>query len=166
MSGTGQSSARSVITAGQEPNMADTSTRLFRASLRGRLYRDIELPSSKSLEDLAAAIVNAFGFDFDHAFGFYSNLKGNYYKSPERYELFADLGEADQGVKGVRRTKVSTTFPQVGKTMLFLFDDGDQWQFKVELIGLGQKEAKVTYPRVVKQVGPAPPQYPDLDEDE
>ena len=124
-----------------------------------------ELPSSKSLEDLAAAIVRAFGFDFDHAFGFYSNLKGNYYKSPERYELFADLGEADPGVKGVRRTKVSTAFPQVGKTMLFLFDYGDQWQFKVELIGLGQ-EAKVVYPRVLKQVGTAPPQYPDLDEDE
>ena len=69
-------------------------------------------------------------------------------------------------MKGVRRTKVSTTFPQVSKTMLLLFDYGDQWQFKVELIGLGQKEAKVTYPRVVKQVGTAPPQYPNLDEDE
>ena len=59
--------------------MADTSTRIFRASLRGRLYRDIELPSGGSLEDLAEAIVGAFGFDFDHAFGFYSNLKGDYY---------------------------------------------------------------------------------------
>ena len=147
--------------------MADTSTRIFRASLRGRLYRDIELPSSKSLEDLAAAIVNAFGFDFDHAFGFYSNLKGNYYKSPERYELFADLGEADEeGVRSVRRTKLSTAFPEPGKQMLFLYDYGDGWQFKVELIGLGQKEPKVTYPRVVKQVGQAPPQYPDLDEGE
>ena len=147
--------------------MADTSTRIFRASLRGRLYRDIELPSSKSLEDLAAAIVNAFGFDFDHAFGFYSNLKGNYYKSPERYELFADLGEADEeGVRSVRRTKLSTAFPEPGKQMLFLYDYGDGWQFKVELIGLGQKEPKVAYPRVVKQVGQAPPQYPDLDEDE
>ena len=75
--------------------MADTSTRIFRASLRGRLYRDIELPSNKSLEDLAAAIVRAFGFDFDHAFGFYSKLTGHYHDSDERYELFADLGEAD-----------------------------------------------------------------------
>ena len=147
--------------------MADTSTRIFRASLRGRLYRDIELPSSTSLEDLAAAIVNAFGFDFDHAFGFYSNLKGNYYKSLERYELFADLDEADEeGVRSVRRTKLSTAFPEPGKQMLFLYDYGDGWQFKVELIGLGQKEPKVAYPRVVKQVGQAPPQYPDLDEDE
>ena len=112
--------------------MADTSTRIFRASLRGRLYRDIELPSSKPLEDLAAAIVNAFGFDFDHAFGFYSSLKGNYSKSPERYELFADLGDADEGVKSVRRTKLSTAFPELGKQMLFLFDYGDEWQFKVD----------------------------------
>ncbi len=146
--------------------MADTSTRIFRASLRGRLYRDIELPSSTSLEDLAAAIVSAFGFVFDHAFGFYSALTGRYHDAEERYELFADLRGADEGVRSVRRTKLSTAFPQVGKKMLFLFDYGDQWQFKVELIGLGQEEPKAAYPRVVKQVGAAPPQYPDLDEDE
>lgn len=146
--------------------MADTGTRIFRASLRGRLYRDIELPSTRSLEDLAAAIVGAFGFDFDHAFGFYSEIKGNYHKSPERYELFADLGDADEGVRSVRRTKISTAFPDVGKEMLFLFDYGDDWHFKVKLIGLGQKDPKVTYPRVLKEVGKAPPQYPDSDEDE
>ena len=146
--------------------MAGTSTRIFRASLRGRLYRDIELPSRASLEDLAEAIVSAFGFDFDHAFGFYSKLKGNYYESEERYELFADLGGADQGVQSVRRTKLSTAFPAVGKEMLFLFDYGDEWHFKVALIGLGQTEPTASYPRVVKQVGEAPPQYPDLDENE
>src|SRR4051794_38697836 len=126
--------------------MADPSTRTFRASLRGRLYRDIELPSSASLEDLAAAIVDAFGFDFDHAFGFYSNLKGDYYRSEERYELFADLGEASEGVRSVRRTKLDTAFPEVGKTMLFLFDYGDEWRFKGELIGLGRKEPGGRYP--------------------
>ena len=146
--------------------MADPSTRVVRASLRGRLYRDIELPSSGSLEDLAAAIVSAFGFDFDHAFGFYSNLKGDYYRSEERYELFADLGEASEGVRSVRRTKLGTAFPEVGKTMLFLFDYGDEWLFTVGLIGLGRREPKATYPRVVKRVGEAPPQYPGLEEDE
>ena len=34
----------------------------------------------------------------------------------------------------------ATAFPEVGKTMLFLFDYGDEWRFKVELIGLGRKE--------------------------
>jgi Plasmid pRiA4b ORF-3-like protein len=146
--------------------VADTSTHLFRASLRGRLYRDVELPSSRSLEDLAAAIVGAFGFDFDHPFGFYSNLTGRYHEAKERYELFADMGEADEGVRSVRRTKLGIAFPKLGKKMLFLFDYGDEWQFKVELIGLGQKKPGASYPRVVKQVGQAPPQYPDLDDDE
>jgi Plasmid pRiA4b ORF-3-like protein len=61
---------------------------------------------------------------------------------------------------------VSTAFPAVGKEMLFLFDYGDQWTFKVALIGLGQAEPRASYPRVVKQVGEAPPQYWGLDEDE
>ena len=147
--------------------MADPSTRIFRASLRGRLYRDIELPSGGSLEDLAAAIVGlgAFGFGLDHAFGFYSSLGYRYHDAEERYELFADLGQADEGVRGVRRTRLGTAFPEVGKKMLFLFDYGDEWRFKVELIGLGRKE-KAAYPRVVKRVGEAPRQYPDLEEDE
>lgn len=142
--------------------MADTSTRIFRASLRGRLYRDIELPSGGSLEDLPKAIVDAFGFDCDHAFGFYSSLGHRYHDAEERYELFADLGQADEGV---RRTKLSTAFPEPGKQMLFLFDYGDEWRFKVDLIGLGQK-GKAVYPRVVKRVGEAPPQYPALEDEE
>ena len=146
--------------------MADTSARIFRAPLRGRLFRDLELPSDASLEDLAAAIVGAFGFDLDHAFGFYSSLGHRYHDAEERYELFADLGQADEGVRGVRRTKLGAAFPAPGKKMLFLFDYGDEWLFTVELIGLGRKEPKVAYPRVLKRVGEAPPQYPDLEEDE
>jgi hypothetical protein len=125
--------------------MADPSTRIFRASPRGRLYRDIELPSGGSLEDLVAAIVSAFGFDFDHAFGFYSNFKGDYYRSEERYELFADLGQADEGVGSVRRTKLSTAFPEAGKKMLFLFDYGDEWLFTVELIGPGWRRPRIRH---------------------
>jgi hypothetical protein len=63
------------------------------------------------------------------------------------------MGEADEGVRSVRWTKLGTAFPTVGKKMNFLFDYGDQWQFKVELIGLGQMGPKTSYPRVVQQVG-------------
>jgi hypothetical protein len=47
--------------------MSRTSTHIFRAQLRPRVYRDIEIESTKSLYDLAAAIVQAFDFDLDHA---------------------------------------------------------------------------------------------------
>ena len=63
-----------------------------------------------------------------------------------------------------RRTKIAQAFPNLGSKMLFLFDYGDQWQFKVEVIGLGEKVPKARYPRVIKSMGTAPPQYPDPDE--
>jgi hypothetical protein len=145
--------------------MAGATTHIFRASLRPKLYRDIEIDSGKSLDDLAEGIVGAFDFDLDHAFGFYSKLTGHYYDSPIKYELFADLEGGESDAKSVRRTKIAQAFPDIGSKMLFLFDYGDQWQFKVEVIGLGEKVPKARYPKVIKSMGTAPPQYPDPDEE-
>jgi hypothetical protein len=146
--------------------MAGATTHILRASLRPKLYRDIEIDSGKSLYDLAEGIVRAFDFDLDHAFGFYSKLTEYCLDSPIKYELFADLegGESDAG--SVKRTKVAQAFPDVGSKMLFLFDYGDEWRFKVEVIGLGEKVPKARYPKVLAIVGKAPPQYPDLEEEE
>jgi hypothetical protein len=116
--------------------MADAGTHVFRVSLDPKLYRDVEIRSSKKLYDLAAAIVAAFGFYFDHPFGFYSLLEGHIFSSPVKYELFADLediGEpSDAG--SVERTPISEAFPEIGHKMTFLFDYGHSWQFQVELI--------------------------------
>jgi hypothetical protein len=146
--------------------MAKGSTHIFRVSLKPKLYRDLEIDSAKSLYDLAEAIVWAFDFDLDHAFGFYSKLTGRYTQSPIRYELFADMEAASSDAKSVKRTEVAQAFPAVGTKMLFLFDYGDEWHFKVELTGLGERLTKVRYPRVLATIGKAPPQYPDMDEDE
>ena len=145
--------------------MAGATTHIFRASLKPKLYRDIEIDSGKSLYDLAEGIVQAFDFDLDHAFGFYSKLTGHYFDSPSKYELFADLEGGESDAKSVKRTKVAQAFPDVGSKMLFLFDYGDQWEFKVEVIGLGEKVPKARYPKVIKSVGTAPPQYPDPEEE-
>ena len=145
--------------------MAGATTHILRASLRPRLYRDIEIDSGKSLYDLAECIVEAFDFYLDHAFGFYSKLTGHYFDSPSKYELFADLEGGESDAKSVKRTKVAQAFPDVGSKILFLFDYGDQWKFKVEVIGLGEKVPKARYPKVIKSVGTAPPQYPHPDEE-
>lgn len=148
--------------------MAQNGTLILRAALFGRLsiYRDIEIEASKSLYKFAEAIVSAFGFDFDHAFGFYSGLTlAAMRRANPRYELFADMGEADPGVRGVKKTPVSTAFPSIGHTMVFLFDYGDEWLFRITLRGAGQKIAKVRYPHVVAGRGEAPAQYPNPDDD-
>jgi Plasmid pRiA4b ORF-3-like protein len=147
--------------------MAQNGTLILRVALKAQtsIYRDIEIESSKSLYQLAEAIVAAFGFDFDHAFGFYSGLTpAKMTRVDPRYELFVDMGDADPGVLSVKKTRVAQAFPEIGHTMLFLFDYGDDWLFRVRLEKAGKKIPKVRYPRVVATRGEAPEQYPDPDD--
>lgn len=122
----------------------------------------LQLPASASLESLAAAIIDAAGFDFDHAFGFYDNLK-NPYRSTEEYTAFADMGEdAKEGDTGVVKTKVSSVFT-TGKKMLFLFDYGDDWMFRVTCKGEGEGSAFKSA-KTLSTSGIPPVQYPDEEE--
>lgn len=140
--------------------MTDSETLIFRASLSPDVYRAFEIADASSLHALAQAIVRSFDFDFDHAFGFYSKLKGNIYQSPVRYELFVDMGEGEGEARSVKRTRVVEAFPSVGTKMRFLFDYGDGWEFLVELVKRKPKEPKVKLPRLLISAGKAPAQYP------
>lgn len=147
---------------------AEATTHILRATLAGDegVYRDIEIPSARSLYDLAAAIVSAFDFDFDHAFGFYSGLtERTMMQDQPMYELFADIGEESEG-KSVQKTKIGEAFFKPRHKMMFLFDYGDEWLFRLELIGTGKKVARARYPKVLGRAGAAPEQYPALDEEE
>lgn len=138
---------------------------MLRASFKPKVYRDIEIEGDKSLSALAEAIVMAFDFEFDHAFGYYSDLKDPYSRKGERYELFADMEDGDSDAGSVERTTVAEVFGVPGKKMLFLFDYGDDWRFVIEATANGEKAPKTRYPRLVASVGRAPEQYPDLDEE-
>ena len=137
---------------------ADGTLHILRASLKPKLHRDIEVDSAASLSALAEAIVAAFEFEFDHPFGFYGRLDGDYRASPEKYELFGDKDGHDSDAG---QTTVSKAFPKVGKKMLFVF--GDEWRFQVELLKLGAKAPGLRYPRLLVASGDAPDQYPDGD---
>lgn len=149
--------------------MARNDTLIFRVALAGEpsIYRDIEIEANKSLYQLAKAINVAFDFDFDHCFGFYSGLiETSMRRKQPIYELFADIGEADPGVLSVKKTKVAQAFPALGHTMLFLFDYGDEWHFRVALKATGEKAARARYPRVVESRGEAPEQYPVVEDED
>lgn len=55
---------------------------------RRRPYRTIAMPQSSDLYSLAQQIVGAFGFDFDHAFGFMNTRDP--YRATVKYEVFGD----------------------------------------------------------------------------
>jgi hypothetical protein len=83
----------------------------FRAKL-GTVWRDFDIDGSDTLENLAVAILDAFEFDCDHCYGFYSKVKGNKSKSDEVYELFADQeeGSPNENAKGVQETIIDEVF--------------------------------------------------------
>lgn len=127
--------------------------------------RDIEILGDVSLYKLAEAIVDAYNFDFDHCFGFFSEVGGGRRSNSERkYEIFTDLIEEGEDLEPtdvgpVKKTKVSDVWKRVDDKMLFLFDYGDNWEFIVELIAFGQKDVGKKYPKVIKKIGKAPKQY-------
>jgi hypothetical protein len=138
----------------------------YMGNVRGRPYRVLAVPGDFTLYKLAEAIISGFEFDLDHAFGFYDNPT-SWSHSTEGYEFFSDddrdpLSE----FPGVKKTKVKDVFTNIKKKMLFLFDYGDEWHFRVELIGVEPVGEHKTRAQVVKSVGEALPQYGNPDEED
>ncbi len=129
------------------------------------ISREIEILENTNLYKLAEAIIEAYNFDFDHCFGFFSRIdESRYFDSERKYELFTDLIEEGEnleptGAGSVKRTKINKVWQNIGDKMMFLFDYGDNWQFVVEIIGFGEREKNKKYPRIIKKVGRAPKQY-------
>jgi hypothetical protein len=139
---------------------------VLRVALDAKIYRDVEISGDASLYKLAEVINNVFGFDFDHAFGFYDNRK-NPYKSDEFYELFKDMGEdSAPGSQSVKKSKVADAFDRKGKSLMFLFDYGDEWMFEVKRTETRDQPAPKAFWKLLKSVGDAPPQYPDYEEED
>lgn len=142
--------------------MAQSESLVFRASFGPDVHREFEIAATGTLYALAKAIVASFDFDFEHAFGFFSSLKGDLFKSPRRYELFVDSDDPVPGSLSVKRTRAAAAFASPGSQMRFLFDYGDEWVFLVEFVGRRPREPNVELPRVLASVGEAPAQYGGL----
>lgn len=123
---------------------------------------DFALKGDFSLYELAEFIIDSIGFHFDHCFEFCDNPDSPY-KSRERYTLFADIGEGE-GEPGVQRTSMADVFSE-GRTMLLLFDYGDDWEFPLTCTGVREVEGKRRSKKVLATDGQPPVQYPDIDDE-
>jgi len=52
-----------------------------------------------------------------------------------------------------------------GQNILYLFDYGDEWKFRVELEDIRLKGPKPRKPKVIGKKGESPEQYPRYDEE-
>ena len=137
---------------------------------KDKVLRKIQIAGTKTLYNFAKAITQAFGFYFDHCFGFYDNFQ-RYHDSEKMYELFTDIGEEpNPQAKGTKNTKIDQVFENAGERMMFLFDYGDGWRFAVELKEIKNAEKQNLKLVILESIGKAPLQYPpcedEVDEDE
>lgn len=134
---------------------------IIRAKLNDqkRVYRDIAVDPFVNLYVLASYVTEAFGFGFDHCFGFFNSPdifgKG---KDSTHYELFFDIGEEiDENTESVAKTIVQELFVAKKNKWWMLFDYGDGWIFELECID--DKDIDQKSGAVVKSLGDAPSQY-------
>jgi hypothetical protein len=118
----------------------------------------IEIDSSALLEDLHSAIQDALGFDDDHLYEFFIATTE---RSRDRVRF-----DDENGYLYERTIESLHPLPDK-KSLYYLFDYGDNWLFKVARIKSKEQAADphARYPRVVREVGTTPTQYPDLDEE-
>jgi len=140
-------------------------TLIFEVRLLGHenASRTIEIPEAYSLYRLAEAVIGAFEFDFDHAFGFFDSDQGtgHIFAAERKYDLFTDMiGQGQDleptGAGSVKKTMVSEVWQKPGDHMVMLFDYGDDWRFNVLLKALSVEDRK--YPVVLQRTGRAPKQ--------
>lgn len=132
------------------------------ASLGKGCYRHIRISTSDTLETLHSAILDAFGFEDDHAHAFF--LDNRLWSDADSYysEVIED---AERFTKDYPLGSVGL---RPGMAFKYVFDFGDEWAFQLKL--LSALEEPTDAPRILRSVGDAPPQYggaaEDAEEDE
>jgi len=119
-------------------------------------YRHIQISADCLLSELHEAILEAFGFDDDHAHVFFmDNVKWSRNEAYYMDGMDEELCTSDYTLRDIGLEK--------GMQFKYLFDFGDCWLFQCKVLRVIEEET--TEPFVVKSKGEAPEQYPDYDDD-
>lgn len=114
----------------------------------------IKISGKSTLEELHSAILDAYGFDDDHAHAFFLDNRawsdGGYYSRYMEEELNLSC---DYTLSRLLSEK---------QKFLYIFDFGDEWRFSCHVLRI--TDEKCGKSEIIKSVGEAPEQYPDFDE--
>lgn len=124
----------------------------FKVSV-GSPWCRIRIPGTMTWDVLAGTILDAFDFDYDHLYEFLYTDRfgiqcGIYHPALEEYP-FTD------------ETAIQEVPLRLGMNLIFHYDFGDSWKFKVLLEEIGPPNPTQKSPKIVETHGKAPEQYPE-----
>jgi hypothetical protein len=122
------------------------------------VYRDIEVRSNQTFEDLHHAIQSAIGFDASKPASFYMS-NDNWTKGREITSRELSEEQAAQ-IASLRKARLCDYIADPHQKIYYLFDFSSKWAFHTELTKISKtEEPGADYPRCIKSAGEAPKQY-------
>ena len=118
------------------------------------VFRDIQIESSDSFEDLHSAVVKAFEFSGEEIASFY--MSNEEWDKGEEITQMDMGGMGDEGVKTMKDTPLHEMIFEEGQKLLYLYDFMRMWIFYVELMSISKSDENQEYPTVILAVGDAP----------
>lgn len=118
------------------------------------VYREIEIKANQTFFDLHNAIQVAINFD--------NTKDASFFISNDNWARGHEIPLNNRGndkLKTMDRSKIAAHIDDPHQKILYLFDPEKEWVFFIELIKIADENAKIEYPKCVKQIGMAPKQY-------
>ncbi|MEW6467374.1 MAG: hypothetical protein AB1458_00530 [Bacteroidota bacterium] len=129
----------------------------FRVSFEEQedVYREIDIKSTQTFEDLHNVIQVAINFDNSKDASFF--LSDDLWRKGEEIVLRDDKRK---GRKLMSKSKLAVFIEDPHQKFIYVFDYEKEWTLYAELIKILDEEKGVTYPKCTRSVGNAPRQYP------
>ncbi len=132
------------------------------------VYRDIDIKSVQTFEELHNTIQEAFKFDKKHAASFF--VSDDYWRKGLEVTLRKeDLPLTPEEIrlkvepkKLMSETKIAKLIETPHQRFVYVFDENVQWNFLLEMMKIATEDAKTKYPCISKSIGTAPKQYKQL----
>jgi hypothetical protein len=131
--------------------------------------RTIQIRADQNLEVLHGAIFTAFNREEEHMYEFQVGGKRPMDPKAKRYVLPHAIDDCitSAGPAGdVTNTTIGSLGLRVNDSFGYWFDFGDDWMHQINVLAVDNKVPPGKYPKVIKKVGAAPPQYVNWEEKE
>lgn len=122
------------------------------------VFRDIEITSNATVEDLHNSITQAFGFGGQEMACFY--LSDEEWQQGEEISLF-DMGDPENPVRTMQETHLDDVLNEDQTKMIYVYDFLSMWTFLVELAEIAEAVPGMQYPNLMFAHGELPEEAPD-----
>ncbi|WP_419832075.1 IS1096 element passenger TnpR family protein [Endozoicomonas atrinae] len=132
------------------PKPVPSTSYVLSVALGNKCKRTLQVSAEQLLEDLAEAILDAFGFGNDHLYHFQ-------YLTPFGADRTVDHPAVNSRESCVTKTRLHQLHPFPGMKITFVFDYGVNWEF--EIVVMHGSEDSTSDIQVIERKGKAPEPY-------